>query len=100
MKFQIRSYNTFWDIELLSSDRQTQSDAYEPTVQHAQVGSKSRAINHLFACPWEAYLVESQESVNEKSELLEIIHLIHDNLEEFDKMLLVWWLSLGDQKKL
>ena len=40
VKFQIRSYNTFGDMELLSSDRQTQSDTYEPTVQYAQVGSK------------------------------------------------------------
>ncbi len=37
-------------------------------------------------------LPESQVSVNE-NELLEIFHLINDNLEEFDKMLLVWWLS-------
>ena len=28
-------------MELLSSDRQTQSDAYEPTVQYTQVGSKN-----------------------------------------------------------
>ena len=33
-------YNTFRDMDLLSSDRRTESDAYEPTVQYAQVGSK------------------------------------------------------------
>ncbi len=42
VKFQIRSYNTFRDIDLLSSHRRTESGAYEPTVQYAQVGSKMK----------------------------------------------------------
>ena len=53
VKFQISSYNTFWDMNFFpvwflvqsrqtdrQTDRQTESDAYEPTVQIAQVGSK------------------------------------------------------------
>ena len=49
-KFQIDSTNTSWDmnyclVRLVKSrqtDGQTQSDAYEPTVQYAQVGSKTK----------------------------------------------------------
>ena len=44
VKFQIHSYNTFGYIELLFSDGRTESDAYESTVQYAQVGSN---ILHL-----------------------------------------------------
>ena len=53
VKFQFPNYNTFRDmnyfLQLFSmtfgpvrtTDRQTESDAYEPTVQTAQVGSKT-----------------------------------------------------------
>ena len=49
-KIQPPNYNTFWDMNYFlriifsdfwsSPDRQTESDAYEPTLQIAQVGSK------------------------------------------------------------
>ena len=47
-KFQTSAYNTFRDMnyflvtfgQVQTPDRQTESDAYEPTVQDAQVGSK------------------------------------------------------------
>ena len=48
-KFQIHNYNTFRDMNYYPvtdgrtdrrTDRRTESDAYEPTVQLAQVGSK------------------------------------------------------------
>ncbi len=54
-KLRIASYHTFGDMNYFllflvqyrqsteyrqSTDRQTESDAYEPTVQFAQVGSK------------------------------------------------------------
>ncbi len=44
VKFQIHSYNIFRDMNYYPvtgrrTDRQTESDAYEPTVQYAQ-GSK------------------------------------------------------------
>ena len=44
-KFQTPSYNTFWDMNycLVQTDRRMESDAYEPTVHIAQVGSKSVA---------------------------------------------------------
>ncbi len=45
-KFQIATLYTFRDMNLIlvwifATDGQTQSDAYEPTVQVAQVGSKN-----------------------------------------------------------
>ncbi len=49
-KFQIHSYNTFGDMNYYPvtdrqtdgrTDRRTESDAYEPTAQYAQVGSKT-----------------------------------------------------------
>ncbi len=48
VKFHPPNYNTFWGMNyflrlLVQSRRQTESDAYEPTVQIAQVGSKTEA---------------------------------------------------------
>ncbi len=43
VKYQTPTYNTFWDMNYClawQTDRQTESDAYEPTVQYVQVGSK------------------------------------------------------------
>ena len=43
VKFRIPNYNTFRDMNYCpvgQTDRRTESDAYEPTVQSAQVGSK------------------------------------------------------------
>ncbi len=44
-KFQIHSYNSFRDMNYYpvtdgQTDGRTESDAYEPTMQYAQVGSK------------------------------------------------------------
>ncbi len=46
-KFQIHSYNTFRDMNYYPvtdgrTDGQTESDAYVPTVQYAQVGLKNQ----------------------------------------------------------
>ncbi len=59
VKFHTASYNTFrdinyylvnylvefWFVEFWSSHGQTESDAYEPTVQFAQVGSKMKPLD-------------------------------------------------------
>ena len=39
--FQTPTYNTFWDMNecLVQTEWPTESDAYEPIVQYAQVGS-------------------------------------------------------------
>ncbi len=59
VKFQIPSYNTFrvmnyfpvWFlVKSRQTDRQTESDAYEPTVRVAQVGSKKvRNLLQIFS---------------------------------------------------
>ncbi len=64
-KFQIPTSNTFRDMNyfllfLVQSgqmDRQTESDAYEPTVQFAQVGSIIVKLLHL--CLTEAAVADA-----------------------------------------
>ena len=48
IKFHVPNSITFRDMDYYPvtdgrTDRQTESDAYEPTVQYAQVGSKMKA---------------------------------------------------------
>ncbi len=40
---------------LVQSGHTTESDAYEPIVQSAQVGSKSRVVNVNWAKIWESH---------------------------------------------
>ncbi len=50
-KFQIHIYSTFRDmnfypVTVRRTDGRTESDAYESTVQYAQVGSKTTLDSH------------------------------------------------------